>query len=308
MGDASKRLRPDDAPELDPGAKDFVDRSTLDELLAEWKEAVATSVGSSTQELLRKYDASSQKRLASIEGSMHSLRANQDQVSNEQKKMREDLDKIKAQLLIAENASGIRDAIDNDNFDREIDPTIIKINSRKPVGHEFLKKAASDWLDPSFADLYKVQGETAELIKSITVQFKGIPVVAAKHVDRALRSLRRDDGSWTQLTAKDEAGESVNIYAGPDKSSKQVRTEIDSKKLHTIFQQLYPGTKFHLLRRDGVISVNFKKLARVVPQPDKETIIEWDFDTASSVSIDKIVVSGDFRNISDGSKTDWKRI
>ena len=275
MSDASKRLRSDDdAPDDDSGANAFVDRSTLDKLLEEWKDAVTTSVGSSTQQLLRKYDASSQKRMAAVETNMHSLRSRQDQLIDDQKKMREDLDKVKAQMLIAENATGIKDAIVSENFDRETDPTIIKINSRKPIGYEFLKKAANEWLDPAFADLYKIQGQTAELVKSITVQFTGIPVVAAKHVDRALRSLRSGDGSWTQLTAKDEAGETVNIYAGPDKSNKQLRTEIEGKKLNSIFQNLYPSTKFHLLRREGVISINFKKLARVVPQADGETVME----------------------------------
>ena len=62
MSDASKRLRSDDdAPADDSGANAFVDRSTLDQLLEEWKEAVITSVGSSSQQLLGKYDASSQK-------------------------------------------------------------------------------------------------------------------------------------------------------------------------------------------------------------------------------------------------------
>ena len=222
--------------------------------------------------------------------------------------MQEDIEKIKAQLLIAETATGIRDTIDHEKFDRCIDPTIVKINSAKPIGHEFLKKAATEWLDKDFADKYAIKGATAEPIKSINVQFTGNALAAGKLVDRALLSLRRPDGSWTQLSAKDEAGATVNIYAGPDKSAKQIRTEVDSKKLHGILKDLYPTVAFRLQRREGLISSQWKPLARVLPQPGGLSIVEWNFELAATLSIDKEQVSSSFRSHGESTSTKWQRI
>ena len=304
MSDASKRLRPDDVPVPDGNipadhGRDLVNRSTLDSLFDDWKKEVVQNVQKSTESLFKRYDSGLQKRFDKVESDVHSLSCRMADSDRCHSEMQKDIDKLKKTLDLAENAdtsAKVRQAIDEKQFDREIDPTIIDINAEKRVGYEHIKKTVVEWLDQDFKELFKFLGESAAPTKNVKVQFTGNTLTAATRVDKALRSLRSDDGTWTRLVARDEENQPVKLFEGPDKSKKQIRTEMESKRLRDLLRGLHPAQNFHVLRREGIISSNWKQLARVIPVAEGESVIEWNYAVVAELEIDREAAVRSFRS------------
>ena len=68
----------------------------------------------------------------------------------------------------------------------------------------------------------------------------------------------------------------MDIYLNPDKSPKQIRTEIQCKKLQQLLQQRYPNVQWRAIRNKGEIHSNAMPIVRLdVKGQADPTILEW---------------------------------
>ena len=70
-------------------------------------------------------------------------------------------------------------------------------------------------------------------------------------------------------------GASCPLYASFDENAKQIATSIGARRLADAFKEVADGA-YHVDRGNGVISRNWKKLARVHPQQGEASRVEWD--------------------------------
>ena len=171
--------------------------------------------------------------------------------------------------------------IDNDVYDRAIDPTFLWVEGE--AGKMYTKSECIKAVIPWMADAkiseeqYNVPGKN--LAKKFKIQFRGIDGLAAQLAARALRHQKVDD-EWRTMQASlfDADGNVTGIlklYVNTDKSPKQRRTEIATRDVARLIQaetdlRVFPN------KRDGIISYNFVTIARIeCTTTDSEATIWW---------------------------------
>ena len=90
----------------------------------------------------------------------------------------------------------------------------------------------------------------------------------------------------------------IDVYIAPDKSPKQLRTELGGRRLLKAFRSVHPNGACHLDKRTGQVSVQWKPCARVVPQPssasDASYVIQWNAAAVSELQISKPQIQSAF--------------
>ena len=109
---------------------------------------------------------------------------------------------------------------------------------------------------------------------------------------------------------EDPQGEQVQIYLGKDKSARMVRTEVATKRLHTILVETHGSEqrKFFLKREDGEIHSQWRPLAKVEVASKEECKLLWDIEFANEIKIDRAMVAERFAQQSAPKKqANWSR-
>ena len=184
------------------------------------------------------------------------------------------------------------------SFDRQADPTVIKVNSKSYVSKDSVLGQIDILADRvgMDRDRYLVKGDPVS--KFFTVQFKGTPSIAAAAVSTLLGTLKLGDGEWERVLVQAPGGSRVQIYLGPDKSPKQVKTEILTKKTYSILQAA--GVKdLTLNRRRGQVLQDWEPLALVEVTSQDEASLLWNAELRDRLQIDKEKVLEAFSKKSD---------
>ena len=87
---------------------------------------------------------------------------------------------------------------------RQVDQTIVRINSQHMVTKQSVTDMVSEWLVPLSlreAAEWSISAGPQPLAKSWTIAFHGEPGLAARRVKKALQPLRKPDGSYAELSA-----------------------------------------------------------------------------------------------------------
>ena len=101
-----------------------------------------------------------------------------------------------------------------------------------------------------------------------------------------LGTLKLGDGEWERVLVSAPGGGQVQIYLGPDKSPKQVRTEILTKKAYAILQA--EGVKdLSINRRRGQVLQDWVPLALVDVKNQEEVEIMWNSELRDKLEIHK---------------------
>ena len=72
------------------------------------------------------------------------------------------------------------------------------------------------------------QSNGDNVAKKFTVQFTGPAQTAERRVEKVLTLLRQGDGAWRQFFAVSPARRETQLFFGPDKSGKQIKTEMEA--------------------------------------------------------------------------------
>ena len=152
------------------------------------------------------------------------------------------------------------------NFEREPDQSIIVISCKAMVERSKVADAISEWravADAGSEDVACLEGK--ELGRRFVLSFKGAPGIASLRVRKALDSLRISPGKWFDFTVLAPDNSSQRLNVGPDKNGKQIRMEVEGRKLLTALKLEYPALRLFLNKATGAISCQFQDIVRVVP-------------------------------------------
>lgn len=142
----------------------------------------------------------------------------------------------------------------------------------------FLRQSPKLRLKP-MPPLPPLSSKGAGVDKWFSIVFKGTPLSAQEYAQKRFISLRSegDGGSvtWERVMVKERTGALVQIFLGPDKSQKQVRTEILLKNLGSIIRGERIG-QVDLERYSGQVLASWQPLAVVVVKSKDEVELLWD--------------------------------
>lgn len=124
------------------------------------------------------------------------------------------------------------------------------------------------------------------------MRFAGEPRAAARRAAQLLASVRTDTGGWRPLHIDTAGGAQSRVYLGEDKCLAQIRLEMATKRLATIIStRLSGGERVVPLRKDGVVSVDWQKVARVTVYPEAPPTIAWNRALDGVVRFDRSEVA-----------------
>jgi frataxin-like iron-binding protein CyaY len=203
---------------------------------------------------------------------------------------------IEKELVIMEKTTTIAEVQQNSAFDRDLDGTILRVDTHQKTEMALasVTAAVTAWMEEANLgpERFEVLGQP--LGNSFVVKFAGDRPLATKRAASAMAALRRPDGSWLDLRAVDADDKQIRLYVNADKNGRMVRMEREGKKLQRAIQEGSPAAKVVFLRRDGVISFNFKAVAKIEVSPDGPTKLLWNERTSKDSGIDQNEVTRKF--------------
>ena len=116
----------------------------------------------------------------------------------------------------------------------------------------------------------------------------GFPRIAGRSAQKSMQLLHQPGGEWRKLYVKSPAGRNIELLASGDKSRKQIKTETTAKRLARVLLEAHPNLDYHVLRREGVVTVGWRRLARIVVRPgDEPTSLEWNQQVLAETGVNK---------------------
>ena len=173
-------------------------------------------------------------------------------------------------------------------FDRDVDHTIIKAHADGLVNLDKATEELSNWICGSGIDAadFKIEGDA--VVRFFTVQFTGLAGPASRRVQKALGCLRRKDGTWTRIRAPAASGNGlVELRVGPDKSPKQIKTEVIGKRIRQALEAALSQHVWRVDRAKGWITAGWSPVLQyeVHPERDSATTVKYNDTVLATLSL-----------------------
>ena len=276
----------------------------LHKLLDNLKSEINNSTNTSIEVLIKDYDKFNNKRHQKNEAAIQSIQADQrasqgshDTLRRRQDTLEEQVADMRRTLELASTAPNGEEYRANDGYERQPDPTIIRVNTAQMVSKDAVITMARPWLEPlslRFQQAWSVSGGPQPLAKSWTIVFAGEPSLAERRVRKALAALRLPDGTYTDLYVLSPDQSSGRAYASADQNLKQLITAQATKKLLAVLKQRYPRLAWFPLKRDGICCIGWEKAVMVLPSPDRQVQIQFNPESEKKFSLDKDAIRAAF--------------
>ena len=191
---------------------------SLKEIQGASKEAHA-ALRAETAKLITKVDSRNQKRFNSIEVSVSELQERVAHLEKEQKKSFEKVASLATQMARMETLKPQQMAIDEDDFNRATNPTIVRLRTAEATTKTMALESVKDILDAMGVPSGEPPADLAgpELGRNFTLRFRGAEGLAAQRVRKFMASQRTGEG-WRQMEAPVPGGGKAKVYLDFDKN------------------------------------------------------------------------------------------
>ena len=304
------------AAETAPGVG-AITRDELDDILNGVREdlrkkvdGLHTAVSESFFAAVRRLDERAERKFSAVESELKAHQQTLLQLEQANSDLWDAVTKVRRDLSVAEASSHQRVSAVDPSFDRKVDITLIRVAAREMVAKDAVRDALDEWLQSSNVEPAHFKFEGSNVDKKFSLRMVGLPDSAAKRVSQALGALRLPDGSWRRMSCTSPAGRKVDLFISPDKSPKQIKTEMEGKRLLQAFKSAHPDCNPHLARQDGVLSVSWIPIARISPQQeDLPTEVLWNMAAVRDQGIKRDEVMAAFRaSIRTAANVEWDQI
>lgn len=280
--------------------------------VSESQTVLARNLQGEVHGLLTKFQTAVQTEFQQQHSEIRELKSMWNDTEDDRQRIWTELNRINAKLATVDSAPAAAQAMREEAFDADPDPTKIRVNTQELIDKAALSEGIAGWLlEADLGDHYELLGPDHGIAKNWVVQLQGAEGLAARRVRKALDLLRGADGEWRQLQATSPLGRPINLYVSKDKNQKQMATERLSKKLFTILKELscLRGKKMHLLKREGMVCVAWKPLARIEPEASGAYTLFWNASKVAEHGVNKAEVVESLAAASGGGAdgVEWSR-
>ena len=179
-------------------------------------------------------------------------------------------------IALAEAQAPITDLTRLAERDRMPDSTLFSIGCQRLTAPDLLLNDLQEWIAAANLQSDHVELHGDEHSRHFILQFKGDRAVAIPRALALSRALRDAAGKWKRFSSTGTTGQYADIYVTPDKSAKQVRTEIQCKKLQQLLQHRYSDKQWRAIRTKGEIHCNAMPVIRLGIRGQADpAILEW---------------------------------
>lgn len=240
--------------------------------------------------LLAELDASNQRQFQEHASQISELRLATKDLRKEFETLVTELTAVRASICSITAPRAIETEARDESFDAPPNPTIIRLNCHEMVDRGAVAASIQGWLSEAelaLADQVDLRGPVGGLSKKWTLIFHGAPALAQRRVRKALLLLKSSDGQWRNFEVTTPTTRVLPLYIGPDKNPKRIATEVLAKKAHKEIERQLPGKKLHLLKADGIITINGRSLCKVTPYADGSFDLHWVARQLGSLQVSK---------------------
>ena len=255
-------------------------------------------------DLIRGYDGSVQKRLSDHDAQLRDLDSRTQTIETSQASMKNDIKRLTKALALAKSATTsaeVTRAFADENFDRLPDLSVIRFNTSELVSHSSTLESTKPLMSEAglSENQWDLLGAPSGISRNSIVRFTGSETIAVRRAKTCLQPRRLPDGSWRpNPKATSPMNKEIDVYISPDRSPKQLRTELGGRRFLKAFLVVHPNGACHLDKRTGQVSVQWKPCARVVPQlssaSDASYVIQWNAAAVSELQISKPQIQSAF--------------
>ena len=192
---------------------------------------------------------------------------------------------LQKRLAIAESVEPVVSKT-NQSFDRKPNTSIIKINAKTNVAKEAVGQALASIVANlgMERDCFVLKGDSVS--RWFTAYLKGTPEIATRNARSILDAQRTEDGGWERVLVTNPASGIVQIYLGPDKSAKQIKTEVLTKALKRVLQGL-GFSQVDTRPFKGEALIDWRPVAMLDVKSKDDVDILWDAEYRDTLKIDK---------------------
>ncbi|CAK0817074.1 unnamed protein product [Prorocentrum cordatum] len=168
-------------------------------------------------------------------------------------------------------------------FDRDTDPTIIKLNAGKLVSRQAVIEIIPPWLAEHNIEESNWNIDSPDhLSKMFTMRLTGAAGLASRRVQKLLSSLRLSSSSRREFEVAAQYGGAARLHVSGDKNPKQIKLELTGRKMRNKLQDIY-GREQKISLTEIVIEVlPGREATRIMWNPgtiakfgvSKETVVE----------------------------------
>ena len=184
-------------------------------------------------------------------------------------------------------------------FDRQVDPTIIKIACSTPFSREQIAPCAEKVvaLGGLRSDSYIL--EMPAVHTECSLRFTGSIEAATRAVNMVALGQKKSKKEWHEhsitIERPGEADVVARLRVNKDKNDRSVRTEIITKRTLEFFREEYPNQSFESAPREsGIITTNWVRVARVQVEDRHSQQLQWWDSNLVRAGISKAAVAAHF--------------
>jgi hypothetical protein len=275
----------------------------VDSLLGRVKTEFVHSATSSMDSIMREYDVANSQRHRRTESGLKAVEVHQTVQDSRMDNYNERLERVERELLIRASATTAEAANQQRRWNDKADPTTLRLNihDHQLCTKDSMVAGISKWLDDgnfTLGEHVHLVGNGNSLASNWTLKFTGDEVEGDRRARKAIQCLKISATEWNQLYVRLPNGNQARIYISPDKNELQLKTEQSGKRLLEAAKAVHPGKEWHLIRRMGIVTVGWDRVALAVPTSNANTEIQWLHATADSNEIDREAVVQKFNQLS----------
>ena len=219
------------------------------------------------------------KKFGHIESSISAQNSRLDGVEDTQRKMAEQLEALSLQMATVEKTEYTQKDLREEGWAREADACIVVAGTASMVTKEALTAAiASHVAACQFPEgAFAVRGNGG-LGKKWVLEFAGdkpTQGLARERAKKFMQLLKRDDGSYHEISVAAPASGPVRIYYNKDESLQQAFISRCGKKFRQIIAERLPDKQAHFEKSTGIVSVDWIPIAHIAAPRPREPQVKW---------------------------------
>jgi hypothetical protein len=255
-----------------------------------------TSIAAEFGATLKGYDEQVCEKFDEVNGKIEAMAARLSALEDSSSSQVARVATIAKELVIMEKTKTIAEVQQQSSFDRDLDGTILRVDTHQKTEMALasISAAVTAWMGEANLSPEKFEVLGPRLGSNFVVKFSGERQLATKRAASAMGALRKQNGEWLDLRAVDADDKQIRLYVNTDKNGRMVRLEREGKKLQRAIQEGSPNAKVVFLRRDAVISFNFKAIAKIEVSPDGPTKLLWNEKALADSGVDRAEVTKKF--------------
>ena len=284
----------------------------VNELLAEWntnaEQIVAANnhkikqdLQATVHHLLQQYDANIQAQFRAQQADIAKLYELVAQLKDDKSKVWREVSHLSQTVESSPCPAAAKEFRQAQQFDALPNECIIVVTCKSFIDRVSLLDGIAQWMADAALQPeqdYDIPGGDTNLAKRWVITFGGDHGLQARRARKCLNLLKGSDGIWRRLKAISPLGEAVDLFLSADKSKKRIATEVLTKRLHGLIQDQLgqPTRALHMLKPEGLVTYQWKPLAKVTANADGSAVCQWNPVVADKLQIDRVCITDAMEN------------